>query len=79
MDETPVEDPLQTAPAPTQFDLHKIADNLHEAGKCFNALAAQAQSKGEIGKAQDFGDRADLYLDGAEFLLSIAGLVTVSG
>lgn len=81
MDDTPVQPPLPEAPTPdpaTNFDLHKVADNLTEAGACFQALAAQATKNGDTDKAQDYKDLSDTYLDGSEFLRSIAGLVTVA-
>lgn len=82
MDDTPVAAALPEAPTPdpaTTFDLHQVANNLTEAGACFQALAAQTTKSGDTEKAQHYKDLADVYLDGSEFLRSIAGLVTVQG
>lgn len=82
MDDTPVAAALPQAETPDPaktFDLHKVASNLDEAGACFQGLAAKSQKQGDADKAQNFRDLADVYLDGAQFLRSIVGLVTVEG
>lgn len=76
-DETPAP-ALPVAPEPTpetQYDFGKVAGNLNEAGACLQQLAAKATKNKQPEKAQDLKDRADIFLDTAEFLRTLVGLV----